>query len=100
MEHVRIVNHLVDRYSLQKIKEYLLECDINDISQNADYIFQKTYLHICCRIRKAKRANDVVHLKLLQEIEQYFRTIYFNQLPEIQRIAIRHCITYGKYLMG
>jgi hypothetical protein len=97
MEHVKYINSLIDKYSLPYIKECI---NIEELKDNADFIFQKTYLHICSQIKKAKSKNDNTTLKRLQEIESFFRNTYFNQLPEIQRIAIRHCLTYGKYIIG
>lgn len=97
MDYVKYINSLIDKCSL---KEITTSINIEEMKDNADFIFQKTYLHICSQIKKAKSKKDDATLKRLQEIESFFRNTYFNQLPEIQRIAIRHCLTYGKYLMS
>jgi len=98
MEHVIVLKHLVSIYALKDIREYLLDVDINKLFQNADYIFQKVYIHTCLLIRKHKRKNDVISVAKLTEIETFLKQECFPQLPEIQRIAIRQCFSYGKYL--
>jgi hypothetical protein len=99
METVIALKHLVANFSLESIKEYLLECNKDELSQNADYIFQKVYLHTCVLIGKYKKKKDEISVNKLLQIEQFLKLECFPKLPEIQRIAIRHCLNYGKYLI-
>lgn len=99
MENVIVLKQLVANFSLESIKEYLLECDKDELLQSADYIFQKVYLHTCLLISKYKKKNDEISVNKLLKIEQFLKLECFPKLPEIQRIAIRHCLNYGKYLM-
>jgi hypothetical protein len=98
MEHVISLKHLINQKALKEIKEYLLEADIDEISQNADYIFQKVYIHTCLLIGKYKKKHDTVSVDKLIAIEKFLKEECFPKLPEIQRIAIRQCFSYGKYL--
>jgi hypothetical protein len=99
MEHVTILKHLVSMKSLDSLREYLLESDIDELFQNGDYIFQKVYIHTCLLIGKYKRKSDMISVNKLILIESFLKNECFPKLPEIQRIAIRQCFSYGKYLM-
>ena len=100
MEHVVVLKHLVSMKSLDSIREYLLESDRDELFQNVDYIFQKVYIHTCLLIGKYKRKNDMSSVNKLIQIESFLKNEVFSKLPEIQRIAIRQCFPYGKFLMG
>jgi hypothetical protein len=96
---VSTLKQLVAKFSLEGIKEYLLIIDDELHSYSTDYIFQKVYLHTCLLIGKYKKKKDEISVNKLLQIEQFLKLECFPKLPEIQRIAIRHCFNYGKCLM-
>jgi hypothetical protein len=95
MEEVKFIKSIIEDYDLNGLKRYLFEIDI---SHNSDYIFQKVYLHTCLLIGKYKKKADNTSVEKLNKIEEFLRNECFPKLPEIQRIAIRQCFSYGKYL--
>lgn len=100
MEHVSNLKRLVEKHTLSDVRDYLLGIDDVKISQQGDFIFQKVYLHICLLIGKNKKKNNKSMVDKLIQMEHFLKNECFPKLPEIQRIAIRQCFPYGKYLMG
>jgi hypothetical protein len=86
----------MDYEIIQTCKQYindknldLLQDYYHDLIQtpNVDwpFIFQKVYLHAC--------------LRNCEEIVEWMKTQIYPQMDPIQQIALRHTLTYGKYLV-
>jgi hypothetical protein len=95
MEEVKFIKSIIESYDLVGLKRYLSSIDING---DIDYIFQKVYLHTCLLIGKHKRKGDNISVQKLVKIEEFLKNECYPKLPEIQRIAIRQCFAYGKYI--
>jgi hypothetical protein len=57
-----------------------------DIDIDGAYFFQKIYLHACLKKRKV--------------IAEYMEKDIYPKLGEIEKIHIRQCFAYGKYLLN
>lgn len=78
---------LVEREDLAALQTYFqqIQTGESETPTEWDYLFQKLFLHAC--------------LKRRVSIADWLRTEVFEALPPIQQMAVRHCLTYGKYLM-
>ncbi len=87
MEYIiREIKDVINKGNIDELKELwenYQNTDFNDIIA-WDYVFQKVYLHACLK----KKVDMVQWLELL-----------FSQFNEIHKIALRHTLIYGKYLL-
>ena len=87
MESVKILKTIINKGNLQDFKTSLLE-ETQQLSTSmidTSFLFQKIYLHAC--------------LKKKVDIAEYLEKDIYPILPEIEKIAIRQCFAYGKYLL-
>ncbi len=81
------IKEFINRGYLDGLKELWSELQSIEFERIIawDYIFQKVYIHACL-----KQQNDIaIWLESL-----------FSMFNEIQQIAIRHTLNYGKYLLN
>lgn len=77
----------VEKGDLDDLKELWNEYQNTDFGRELawEYIFQKVYIHAA--------------LKKKQDICKWFETLY-QSLDPIQKIGIRHTLSYAKYLLN
>jgi hypothetical protein len=83
---IKDIKDIINKGNLNELKELWETYQNTDFDGIIawDYVFQKVYLHACLK----KKIEIVNWLELL-----------FNQFNDIHKIAIRHTLTYGKYLL-
>lgn len=82
-ELVRELKNLVERDSLEGLVEYFEVYQDSEIPW--DTLFKDVYLHAC--LKKQKRIVD------------WLITLY-EEMPPIQKIALRQTFAYGRYLLS
>lgn len=83
---IKEIKEFINKGYIDGLKELWLEYQLTEFEKPIawDYIFQKVYIHACLK----KQVTIVVWLESL-----------FIQFDQIQQIAIRHTLNYGKYLL-
>lgn len=71
--------------NIEACKTYYQHLKDENYNLPFDYLFQKVYLHACLKHRK-----EIV----------YWLMIVYEELPEIEKIAIRQTFPYGRHLLN
>ncbi len=84
---IREIKEFINRGYIDELKELWLEYQAANTERPVawDYVFQKVYIHAC--------------LKKQVAIAMWLESL-FTQFDELQQIANRHTLTYGKYLLN
>jgi hypothetical protein len=84
---IREIKELINKGDLNSLKELWINYQKIDfeIPIAWDYIFQKVYIHSCLK-------KQIIIVKWLESL--------FPLLNDIHKIAIRHTLIYGKYLLN
>jgi len=87
MEALKRLKTVIDQGDLDQFKEELIcvSSELSNLSIDSSFLFQKLYLHSC--------------LKKKYKIASYLEKDIYPLLPEIEKISIRQCFPYGKYLL-
>ena len=81
---VYVFKDFIDKRDPTGFSEFLLEVQ-DDYEGVWDYIFKKVYIHACL-----KKNKPIVDLLMT----------YYEEMSEIERIAIRQVFPYGRYLLA
>jgi hypothetical protein len=81
-EFVRDLKGMIERNNLAGLQEQL-ETYRDEASMPWDSLFKDVYLHACL-----KKKHDII--KWLEDL--------YEELPPIQKIALRQTFAYGRYL--